>query len=431
MHPRVFLVGRFCCCCCCCCCCCVCVWCCCFHLLLLPLARYHYLWHCTAHSNVPVWIAIPPCPAVGGATQASASFPPPVFGSSEDDLCKSSLPHHVVAAQVIHSVHAFFSSPLADHVLCRVLKTNSFLWCVSYFCGACTGNKSCDAVIALCVRTVFNHTSSPRVPAGVFYYCRCIVQESQVTPLFAVCMSRIDLSSFRNFPFLVLVSYLSTYCKPRTCLRSEFVVIAFGLFFVFSEKQPPGKKMRNFKKTVVKPASIVTRRFSSVSSAGTSSQVGDDRFCAVFFRVSYPDSDNGSVVARLLGSSPREGCPWWFNNVSRFFSFRFVSFRQQQDVVVDASDEDLPVEWVKRQRKNGTFYYCNTMTGAIRDNSPNEGDAVVATGAPVTAPRQRRGVTRMFKVSRKGENVKDRKYHTPGHAFLCLIFDREFFLPLA
>ena len=56
---------------------------------------------------------------------------------------------------------------------------------------------------------------------------------------------------------------------------AEFVVIGFGMFFVFSEKQAPDKKMRNFRKTVTKPASVV-KRMSSTNSRGsitTSSKV--------------------------------------------------------------------------------------------------------------------------------------------------------------
>ena len=76
-----------------------------------------------------------------------------------------------------------------------------------------------------------------------------------VTP---VCVFSLKLSHW------VLLSFCTV------CLFAEFVVIGFGLFFVFSEKQLPDKKMRNFRKTVVKPASIVNKRLSSVSSRGES-----------------------------------------------------------------------------------------------------------------------------------------------------------------
>lgn len=69
------------------------------------------------------------------------------------------------------------------------------------------------------------------------------------------------------------LKFLETFVLFLFSIFAEFVVIAFGLFFVFSEKQPPDKKMRNFRKTVVKPASIVTRRFSSISSRGSITQV--------------------------------------------------------------------------------------------------------------------------------------------------------------
>lgn len=52
----------------------------------------------------------------------------------------------------------------------------------------------------------------------------------------------------------------------------QLVCVGFGLFFVFSEKQAPDRKMRNFEKTVKKPAVIIGRRLSATSSR--SSQVG-------------------------------------------------------------------------------------------------------------------------------------------------------------
>lgn len=60
------------------------------------------------------------------------------------------------------------------------------------------------------------------------------------------------------------------HCLP--CLvficecSAEFVVTGFGLFFVFSVKQAPDRKMRNFRKSVAKPAVIVNKRLSSISS---------------------------------------------------------------------------------------------------------------------------------------------------------------------
>ncbi|CAM9296241.1 unnamed protein product, partial [Hapterophycus canaliculatus] len=119
----------------------------------------------------------------------------------------------------------------------------------------------------------------------------------------------------------------------------QFVVVGFGLFFVFSEKQTPDKKIRNFKKSIIKPASIVGRHLSSVSSRGSTSQ----------------------------------------------------------DIEIDATDEDLPVEWVKKQRKNGTTYYFNHLTGATRNNSPNESSIVLA-GAPVAPPRPPPAINRIFQV---------------------------------
>ncbi|CAM9385471.1 unnamed protein product [Scytosiphon promiscuus] len=147
----------------------------------------------------------------------------------------------------------------------------------------------------------------------------------------------------------------------------QFVVVGFGLFFVFSEKQAPDKKMRNFKKSVAKPATIVSRRFSSFSSRGSTSQ----------------------------------------------------------DIEIDASDEDLPIEWAKRQRKDGSMYYFNHMTGATRDNSPNE-LSIGGPGAP-PPPRPQRTISRMFKpamtpssidssAGRSGANGPDAHHLPPGWA---------------
>lgn len=52
-------------------------------------------------------------------------------------------------------------------------------------------------------------------------------------------------------------------------IYAEIVSIIFGLFFVFSEKQIPGLKMRNFKKTMnksVKPIRVVRDRLSVACS---------------------------------------------------------------------------------------------------------------------------------------------------------------------
>lgn len=70
--------------------------------------------------------------------------------------------------------------------------------------------------------------------------------------------------------------------------------------------------------------------------------------------------------------------------------------------MVDASGEDLPVEWVKKQRKDGRYYYCNEMTGVVQDNSPHDG---VADATAPAATRPKRGIARMFKV-RMGGNCK-------------------------
>ncbi|CAN0504636.1 unnamed protein product, partial [Scytosiphon promiscuus] len=46
-----------------------------------------------------------------------------------------------------------------------------------------------------------------------------------------------------------------------------------------------------------------------------------------------------------------------------------------QDIEIDAGDEDLPPGWVKKQRKSGSVYYFHTMTGSISVAPPNESGA--------------------------------------------------------
>ncbi|CAM9891591.1 unnamed protein product [Scytosiphon promiscuus] len=92
----------------------------------------------------------------------------------------------------------------------------------------------------------------------------------------------------------------------------QFVVTGFGLFFVFSEKQSPDRKMRNFRKSIAKPAIVVNNRLSFLSSRSSN-----------------------------------------------------------QDVDVDASEEDLPAGWVKKQRANGSIYYLNTTNGSRQNESPH------------------------------------------------------------
>ena len=63
--------------------------------------------------------------------------------------------------------------------------------------------------------------------------------------------------------------------------------------------------------------------------------------------------------------------------------------------MVDASDEDLPAEWVKKKKQDGTFYYFNATTGKAQSNSPHE---EAADAIPVPAAARPRGVARIFKV---------------------------------
>ncbi|CAM9879744.1 unnamed protein product [Ectocarpus sp. 12 AP-2014] len=94
----------------------------------------------------------------------------------------------------------------------------------------------------------------------------------------------------------------------------QFVVTGFGLFFVFSVKQSPDRKMRNFRKSVTKPASMVNKRLSTLSSRSSTSN---------------------------------------------------------QDIELDSSQEDLPADWVKKQRANGSIYYFHPLTGKKRSTPPD------------------------------------------------------------
>eukprot|EP00904_Undaria_pinnatifida_P011278 jgi/Undpi1/7280/HiC_scaffold_22.g09753.m1 len=124
----------------------------------------------------------------------------------------------------------------------------------------------------------------------------------------------------------------------------QFVVMAFGVFFIFSEKQPPDKKMRNFHDTVMTPATTINRRLSSIT---------------------LPKSSRSS----------------------------------QQDIEIDATDEDLPSGWVKRQRQDGGVYYYHVMTGATRVTAPNERDEISESTSATAAPQPRNGVGRLFPVA--------------------------------
>lgn len=73
-----------------------------------------------------------------------------------------------------------------------------------------------------------------------------------------------------------------------------------------------------------------------------------------------------------------------------------------QDVEIDASEEDLPVEWVKKRRGNGSIYYFNVLTGAKQAKSPNDLEGTDG-GAP--APTNGNVMQRIFQVSGRKEYV--------------------------
>lgn len=76
-------------------------------------------------------------------------------------------------------------------------------------------------------------------------------------------------------------------------------------------------------------------------------------------------------------------------------------FCNVQDVEIDASEEDLPMEWVKKRRANGSIYYFNVLTGAKQATSPNDLDGTDG-GAP--APTHGSATQRIFQVSGRKEH---------------------------
>lgn len=67
----------------------------------------------------------------------------------------------------------------------------------------------------------------------------------------------------------------------------------------------------------------------------------------------------------------------------------------KKDLELDASEEDLPVEWVKKQRPNGSIYYFNVLTGAKLARSPNDLDAADGGDPP---PSRGSALSRVFQV---------------------------------
>ncbi|CAM9219098.1 unnamed protein product [Choristocarpus tenellus] len=88
----------------------------------------------------------------------------------------------------------------------------------------------------------------------------------------------------------------------------DIICVGFGIFFVYSEKQKPDKKLRNWTKSVSKATEVIRGR--------------------------HPTS---------------------------------VTF---SGVELDVTGEDLPPDWLKKKRPNGSVYYINMRTGEFLDKSP-------------------------------------------------------------
>lgn len=65
-----------------------------------------------------------------------------------------------------------------------------------------------------------------------------------------------------------------------------------------------------------------------------------------------------------------------------------------QDVEIDASGEDLPAGWVKKQRVNGSIYYLNVTDGTRQSVSPHE----LARTHEVAPPPRSHALNRIFQV---------------------------------
>ena len=74
-----------------------------------------------------------------------------------------------------------------------------------------------------------------------------------------------------------------------------------------------------------------------------------------------------------------------------------IACKYFKDIEIDASEEDLPVEWVKKQRSNGSVYYFNVMTGAKLARSPNDLGGDGADGGD-PAPSRESVMSRIFRV---------------------------------
>lgn len=151
---------------------------------------------------------------------------------------------------------------------------------------------------------------------------------SKISLFVGIMFSRFSLCCYNSRPVF------SCFCL------AEFVVIGFGLFFVFSEKQPPDKKIRNFKKTVAKPASLVTRRLSSASSRDPAIPVMDAlsyRWLSSFFARWQVRLDCGMLkgcplhfqICLLLSRKPTKFLNTWRLGRDVYMWARMINYKGQ------------------------------------------------------------------------------------------------------
>lgn len=76
----------------------------------------------------------------------------------------------------------------------------------------------------------------------------------------------------------------------------------------------------------------------------------------------------------------------------------FQCFHKGEDVEIDATDEDLPPNWVKLQRQNGSVYYSNMNTGSTRFNAPRERNALSESTRATASPRRQKELGNLFQV---------------------------------
>lgn len=132
--------------------------------------------------------------------------------------------------------------------------------------------------------------------------------------------------------------------------------------------------------------------YHSIQASRDSDKRGSyaDRVCIVCMKL---DDFDKARFRRLFSTRSRRP------QFTPFIERVTVLFKYIQGVEIDASEEDLPTEWVKKRRANGSIYF-NVLTGAKQAESPNDPDS---TAGADPAPTRGSAMRRIFQVSRTKE----------------------------